>query len=92
LNAKGKPDSGARWFNSVQSNGATKQGSTHWEAKYQSPMKPGRLVRKTVHNKIDSQFWFNEQALIVKHADSFSFYAWAKMAFGRVEMIASHVW
>lgn len=74
--ARGVPEPGARTYSEVS---ATEEyGSLKWEAKYNSPVKPGRLV----HSRIRSQFWFNEQGLIRCQIDDFDFYWWSQMTFG----------
>jgi hypothetical protein len=35
-----------------------------------------------VLNIIDAEFEFNSEGLIIKHTDTFNFYAWAKQALG----------
>ncbi len=35
-----------------------------------------------VHNIIEGVFEFNAEGLIVKHVDTFNFYAWARQALG----------
>ena len=51
-------------------------GSAHWEAWYTFSA-TGRLV----HNKIDARFEFRD-GKIVRHRDSFNFWAWASQALG----------
>jgi hypothetical protein len=51
-------------------------GSAHWVARYTfGPSK------RPVINRIDARFTF-EDGLIADHADTFSFYAWARQALG----------
>ena len=52
-------------------------GQAHWDANYLFS-KTGRMVL----NKIDAQFTFNDAGLIVKHHDSFNFWAWTRQALG----------
>jgi len=56
--------------------GTNKNGSAHWEAKYNFS-KTGRKVQ----NKIDAEFEFKD-GLIIKHTDSFDLHSWAKQALG----------
>ena len=51
-------------------------GSAHWEAWYTFSA-TGRLV----HNKIDARFEFRD-GKIIRHRDSFNFWAWASQALG----------
>ena len=51
-------------------------GSAHWDANY-TFSQTGRKV----HNKIDARFAFRD-GKIVRHLDTFSFWAWAKQALG----------
>ena len=51
-------------------------GKAHWDAYYTFS-----ATGKKVVNKIDASFEF-ENGKIVKHTDSFNFYAWAKQALG----------
>lgn len=69
-----KADPESRWFEQVKADDA--RGSAHWEAKYAFP-----LNGRPVHNKIDAVFEFKD-GKIVKHTDTFDFWAWSKMAFG----------
>ncbi|MCC5815312.1 MAG: nuclear transport factor 2 family protein [Leptospira sp.] len=52
------------------------KGSADWEAIYKFS-KTGR----TIHNKIHAEFQFSN-GKIVNHKDDFSFFKWARMAFG----------
>ena len=52
------------------------RGSAHWEAWYTFS-----ATRRPVHNKIDARFEF-EDGKIIRHRDSFSFWAWASQALG----------
>lgn len=56
-------------------NGVT--GQAQWDAWYRFSA-TGRLV----HNRIQGQFVFNEQGLIVRHHDQFDFWRWARHALG----------
>jgi SnoaL-like domain len=74
----GSPKSKAAWhldFSGVKTDAA--RGQAHWDANYLFS-KTGRMVL----NKIDAQFTFNDAGLIVKHHDSFNFWAWARQALG----------
>lgn len=51
-------------------------GSAHWEAWYTFTQ-----TGKKVHNVIEARFTFRDDK-IFKHVDSFSFYRWARQAFG----------
>jgi ketosteroid isomerase-like protein len=51
-------------------------GRAHWEAWYTFS-----ATRRPVHNKIDARFEF-EDGKIIRHRDSFSFWAWASQALG----------
>ena len=54
----------------------TQNGRAHWEAIY-----PFSMTGKTVHNKIDATFEFQDNK-IIKHTDQFDLHKWAAMAFG----------
>jgi hypothetical protein len=74
----GNSASKAAWhldFSGVKADAST--GQAHWEANYLFS-KTGRMVL----NKIDARFSFNESGLIVKHHDSFNFWAWSRQALG----------
>lgn len=77
--AERKADPNDRWFENVKANDT--HGSAHWEAKYKFPMN-GRPV----HNKIDAEFEFKD-GKIVKHTDTFDFWAWSRMALGPVALL-----
>ncbi len=66
-------------FNNVQATG--NRGQAHWEATY-SFSASGRKV----HNIIDANFTFAD-SLIVRHADSFDFWRWTRMALGPVGVL-----
>lgn len=51
-------------------------GKAHWDAYYTFSATGNKVV-----NKIDASFEF-ENGKIVKHIDSFNFYAWAKQSLG----------
>ncbi len=58
--------------------GDAEGGRAHWEAKY-TFSQTGRFV----HNKIDAVFAFRD-GKIVRHVDSFSFWAWSSQALGAI--------
>ena len=51
-------------------------GRAHWEAWYTFS-----ATRRPVHNKIDARFEFKD-GKIIKHRDTFNFWAWARQALG----------
>jgi len=51
-------------------------GSAHWEARYTFS-----ATGRKVHNKIDARFEFRD-GKIIRHRDSFNFWAWASQALG----------
>ncbi|MEO8580340.1 MAG: nuclear transport factor 2 family protein [Gemmatimonadales bacterium] len=51
-------------------------GRAHWEAWYTFS-----ATGRRVHNKIDAEFLFRD-GKIVRHRDSFNFWAWARQALG----------
>ena len=51
-------------------------GSAHWEAWYTFS-----ATGRPVHNKIDARFEFRD-GKIIRHRDSFDFWAWASQALG----------
>ncbi|MDB5850506.1 MAG: ketosteroid isomerase [Rhodoferax sp.] len=59
----------------IQADAAT--GRAHWEAHYRFSA-TGRLV----HNRIDGNFTFDAQGLILTHRDRFNFWAWSRQALG----------
>lgn len=61
-------------FKNIQA--SDERGSCSWGAIYKFP-----ATGRTVHNKVRAQFLFKD-GLIVSHADTFSFWRWARMAFG----------
>ncbi|HEX6368886.1 MAG TPA: nuclear transport factor 2 family protein [Longimicrobium sp.] len=52
------------------------RGRAHWDARYTF----GQTGRKVL-NRIDSEFEFRD-GLIIRHTDTFDFYAWARQALG----------
>jgi ketosteroid isomerase-like protein len=52
------------------------RGSAHWDARYTF----GQTGRKVL-NRIDAAFEFRD-GLIIRHTDTFDFYAWARQALG----------
>jgi ketosteroid isomerase-like protein len=52
------------------------RGRAHWDARYTF----GQTGRKVL-NRIDAAFEFRD-GLIIRHADTFNFYAWARQALG----------
>ena len=52
------------------------RGRAHWDARYTF----GQTGRKVI-NRIDAEFEFRD-GLIVRHTDTFDFYAWARQALG----------
>ncbi len=52
-------------------------GHAHWEADYRFS-RTGRMV----HNSIDGEFEFDENGLIRRHRDRFSFWNWSRQALG----------
>ncbi|MCA1703068.1 MAG: nuclear transport factor 2 family protein [Actinobacteria bacterium] len=61
-------------FDNVQAD--DRSGSANWQAVYRFP-KSGREV----HNEISASFLFRD-GKIVRHRDTFDFYAWTRMALG----------
>ncbi len=53
-----------------------RRGRAHWEARYTF----GQTGRKVL-NRIDAEFEFRD-GLIIRHTDTFDFYAWARQALG----------
>jgi hypothetical protein len=51
--------------------------SAHWDAHYRSRPPAARSL-----NRIDAEFEFDAQGLIVKHRDRFDFWAWSRQALG----------
>lgn len=71
---KGKDD----WkleFSQITSNGDS--GSAHWDAHYRFS-----ATNRLVLNRIDARFVFDEKGLIVRHRDTFDFWAWSRQALG----------
>ena len=72
--AKGR----AHW--KLQASDIQEQGSrvtAHWEAHYLFAASGRR-----VHNRIDAEFEFDADDLIVRHRDRFDFWRWARQALG----------
>lgn len=61
-------------FRDIEADDST--GRAQWEARYTFS-----ATGRRVHNKIDAQFEF-EDGKIIRHRDSFSFWAWASQALG----------
>jgi hypothetical protein len=59
--------------------------SAHWEAHYLF-VATGRLV----HNRIDAQFEFDGQGLILRHTDRFDFATWSRQALGLPGWLLGH--
>jgi coproporphyrinogen III oxidase len=79
VKAKGRSD----WkltFSQVKTDG--KIGSAHWEPIYRFSA-TGRMV----HNKIDAEFTFNDQGLILTQRDRFDFWSWSRQALGAPGML-----
>jgi len=53
-------------------------GRAHWDAWYTFS-----TTGRTVHNSIDARFEFND-GKIIRHRDSFDFWAWARQALGPI--------
>ena len=62
-------------YSDIEAN--AKSGKSHWEAYYRFSA-TGRMA----HNIIDGEFEFNDQGLISRHRDSFSFWSWSRQALG----------
>ncbi len=62
-------------FSDVSANATS--GQAHWDAHYRFSA-TGRMVL----NRIDAQFTFNAQGLIVTHRDRFNFWSWSSQALG----------
>ena len=62
-------------FSKVAAQGNT--GQAHWDAHYRFT-----VTNRLVLNRIDAKFEFNEAGLIVRHRDSFDFWAWSRQALG----------
>ncbi len=61
-------------FRDIEADDST--GRAHWEAWYTFS-----ATNRKVHNRIDARFEF-EDGKIIRHRDSFSFWAWASQALG----------
>lgn len=57
------------------------RGRAHWDASYTF----GQTGRKVL-NRIDAEFEFRD-GLIIRHTDTFDFYAWARQALGPVGLL-----
>lgn len=55
----------------------TTTGAAHWDAHYRFSA-TGRMVL----NRIDAQFTFDNQGLIITHRDRFNFWSWSSQALG----------
>ena len=55
----------------------TTTGQAHWDAHYRFS-----ATGRTVLNRIDAQFTFDSQGLIITHRDSFNFWSWSSQALG----------
>lgn len=62
-------------FSDVSAEG--NRGRAHWDAHYRFS-----ATNRLVLNRIDAQFTFNPQGLVVQHTDSFDFWAWARQSLG----------
>ena len=71
---KSKPESRAHWKLEVSN---ITDNSAHWEAHYLFS-----ATGRTVLNKIDAAFEFDNNGLIAKHRDRFDFWAWSRQALG----------
>lgn len=67
-------------FSAVQVNGS--QGKAHWEAWYTFS-----ATGRKVHNIIDAEFEFKD-GKILRHRDSFDFWAWSRQALGPAGWVA----
>jgi len=56
--------------------------SAHWDAHYKFSVS-GRLVV----NRIDAEFEFDGQGLIVRHRDRFDFWSWSRQAMGLAGLV-----
>ena len=71
---KSKPESRAHWKLEVSD---ITDRSAHWEAHYLFS-----ATGRTVLNKIDAAFEFDNNGLIAKHRDRFDFWTWSRQALG----------
>jgi len=74
VKAKGRDDWKLEWRD-VHAEGT--QGQAHWDARYRFSA-TGRMVL----NRIDAEFAFDPAGRIVRHRDSFDFWAWSRQALG----------
>lgn len=61
-----------------------RSGRAHWEARYRFS-RTGRRV----HNVIEARFEFRDRK-IIRHNDNFSFWRWARQAFGPTGWLLGH--
>ncbi len=66
-------------FNDIQADDTV--GRVHWEAKYIFS-----VTNRSVHNKIDASFQFQD-GKIIQHHDDFNFWKWSFMALGPLGLI-----
>ena len=71
---KSKPESRAHWKLEVSD---ITDRSAHWEAHYLFS-----ATGRTVLNKIDAAFEFDNNGLITRHRDRFDFWTWSRQALG----------
>ena len=71
---KSKPESRAHWKLEVSN---ITDSSAHWEAHYLFS-----ATGRTVLNKIDAAFEFDNNGLITRHRDRFDFWTWSRQALG----------
>ena len=66
-------------FSDIEADDST--GRAHWEAWYTFSS-----TRRPVHNRIDARFEFKD-GKIIRHRDSFDFWAWARQALGPIGVL-----
>ena len=71
---KSKPEARAQWKLEVSN---ITDSSAHWEAHYLFS-----ATGRTVLNKIDAAFEFDNNGLITRHSDRFDFWTWSRQALG----------
>ena len=71
---KSKPEARAQWKLEVSN---ITDSSAHWEAHYLFS-----ATGRTVLNKIDAAFEFDNNGLVAKHRDRFDFWTWSRQALG----------
>ena len=71
---KSKPEARAQWKLEVSN---ITDSSAHWEAHYLFS-----ATGRTVLNKIDAAFEFDNNGLITRHRDRFDFWTWSRQALG----------